>query len=102
MEVFTARQLGQLLQAAWVSPLMPDLAASLPALGLDGTLRRQKQNVGLAHLKTGSLNEVSAVAGYVHGAQGRRWILVAIANHRRAYAVRPAVQALVEWAARQP
>ena len=101
-EVFTARQLGQLLQAAWTSPLMPDLAASMPALGLDGTLRRQRQNVGLAHLKTGSLNEVSGVAGYVHGAQGRRWILVAVANHRRASAVRPAIQALVEWAARQP
>jgi D-alanyl-D-alanine carboxypeptidase/D-alanyl-D-alanine-endopeptidase (penicillin-binding protein 4) len=102
-EIFTARQLGQLLQAAWVSPVMPDLVASLPALGVDGTLRRQRQNVGLAHLKTGSLNDVSAVAGYVHGAQGRRWILVAIANHpRRAPAIRPAVQALVEWAARQP
>jgi D-alanyl-D-alanine carboxypeptidase/D-alanyl-D-alanine-endopeptidase (penicillin-binding protein 4) len=101
-EVFTARQLGQLLQAAWVSPLMPDLVASLPALGLDGTLRRQRQNVGLAHLKTGSLNEVSGVAGYVHGAQGRRYLLVAIANHRKASAIRPAVQALVEWTARQP
>ena len=60
---------------------MPDLAASLPALGLDGTLRRQRQNVGLAHLKTGSLNDVTAYAGYVHGAQGRRYILVAVANH---------------------
>lgn len=58
--------------------------------------------MGLAHLKTGSLNEVSAVAGYVHGAQGRRWVLVAIANHRRASAIRPVTQALVEWAARQP
>jgi hypothetical protein len=29
-------------------------------------------------------------------------VLVAIANHRRAGAIRPAVQALVEWAARQP
>ena len=101
-EVFTARQLGQLLQAAWVSPLMPDLVASLPALGLDGTLRRQRQNVGLAHLKTGSLNEVSGVAGYVHGPQGRRYLLVAIANHRKASAIRPAVQALIEWTARQP
>ncbi len=102
VESFTARQLAQLLQSAWVSPLMPDLAASLPALGLDGTLRRQRQNVGLAHLKTGSLNEVAGVAGYVHGPQGRRWVLVAIANHRRASAIRPVAQALVEWAARQP
>lgn len=101
-EVFTARQLAQLLQSAWAGPLMPDLAASLPLLGLDGTLRRQRQNVGLAHLKTGSLNEVSAVAGYVHGPQGRRYVLVVVANHRRASAVRPAIQALVEWAARQP
>jgi D-alanyl-D-alanine carboxypeptidase/D-alanyl-D-alanine-endopeptidase (penicillin-binding protein 4) len=101
-ESITARQLAQLLQAAFVSPLMPDLMASLPALGLDGTLRRSRQNVGLAHLKTGSLNEVSGVAGYVHGLQGRRYVLVAIANHRRASALRPAIQALVEWAARQP
>jgi D-alanyl-D-alanine carboxypeptidase/D-alanyl-D-alanine-endopeptidase (penicillin-binding protein 4) len=101
-ESITARQLMQLLQAAWASPLMPDLVASLPALGLDGTLRRSRQNVGLAHLKTGSLNEVSGVAGYVHGPQGRRYVLVAIANHRKASAVRPAVQALVDWAARQP
>lgn len=101
-ESFSARQFAQLLQAAWASPLMPDLAASLPLLGLDGTLRRQRQNVGLAHLKTGSLNEVSGVAGYVHGPQGRRYVLVAIANHRRAGAIRPAIQALVEWAARQP
>jgi D-alanyl-D-alanine carboxypeptidase/D-alanyl-D-alanine-endopeptidase (penicillin-binding protein 4) len=102
-ESITARQLAQLLQAAWASSLMPDFAASLPALGLDGTLRRQRQNVGLAHLKTGSLNDVSGVAGYVHGAGGRRYVLVAIANHpRQASAVRPAVQALVEWAARLP
>ncbi|MBC5782850.1 D-alanyl-D-alanine carboxypeptidase/D-alanyl-D-alanine-endopeptidase [Ramlibacter sp. USB13] len=101
-ESITARQLAQLLQGAWASPLMPDLAASLPLLGVDGTLRRQRQNVGLAHLKSGSLNEVSGVAGYVHGPQGRRYVLVAIANHRRASAVRPAVQALVEWAAHQP
>ena len=102
IESTTARQLGQLLQAAWPSGLMPDMVASLPALGLDGTLRRQRQNTGLAHLKTGSLNEVSGVAGYVHGAQGRRYVLVAIANHRRASAIRPATQALIEWAARQP
>jgi D-alanyl-D-alanine carboxypeptidase/D-alanyl-D-alanine-endopeptidase (penicillin-binding protein 4) len=100
-ESITARQLGQLLQAAWASPLMPDFMASLPALGLDGTLRRVRQNVGLAHLKTGSLNDVTAYAGYVHGAQGRRFILVAVANHPKSSAVRPAVQALIEWTARQ-
>ncbi|MCE3272719.1 MAG: penicillin-binding protein 4 precursor (D-alanyl-D-alanine carboxypeptidase)-like protein [Ramlibacter sp.] len=101
-ESVTAGQLGQLLQAAWVSPLMPDFVASLPALGLDGTLRRSRQNIGLAHLKTGSLVDVAGVAGYVHGPQGRRYVLVAIANHPRASAVRGVAQALVQWAARQP
>lgn len=101
-ESITAGQLGQLLQAAWASPLMPDFVASLPALGLDGTLRRSRQNIGLAHLKTGSLADVAGVAGYVHGPQGRRYVLVAIANHPRASAMRGAAQALVQWAARQP
>jgi D-alanyl-D-alanine carboxypeptidase/D-alanyl-D-alanine-endopeptidase (penicillin-binding protein 4) len=101
-ESFTARQLAQLLQSAWASGLMPDLVASLPALGLDGTLRRVRQNTGLAHLKTGSLNEVFGMAGFVHGPNGRRYVLVAIANHRKASAIRPATQALIEWAARQP
>ena len=101
-ESITARQLGTLLQAAWVSPLMPDLVASLPALGLDGTLRRSRQNVGLAHLKTGSLNEVAAYAGFVHAPQGRRYVLVAIANHPKAGVLRGAVQSLIEWTERQP
>ena len=39
------------------------------------------------------------MAGYVHGANGRRWVVVAIANHRRAAAIRPASEALIEWAA---
>lgn len=102
MESITARQLAQLLQAAWASPLMPDFVASLPALGQDGTLRKMQQRAGLAHLKTGTLADVSAYAGYVHGPQGRRYVLVAVANHPRAAALRPALQALVDWTARLP
>jgi serine-type D-Ala-D-Ala carboxypeptidase/endopeptidase (penicillin-binding protein 4) len=97
----SARQLGELLQAAWASPLMPDFVASLPVMGLDGTLRRARGATGLAHLKTGSLRDVSGIAGYVHDAQGRRWVVVAIANHPNPGAARPAFEALVEWTARQ-
>ena len=79
---------------------MPELMASLPASGLDGTLRRARRTVGMAHLKTGSLSNVAGVAGYVHGSQGRRYILIAIANHANANAARPAFEALVEWTAR--
>jgi len=100
-ERVTAQGLGRLLQVAWASPLMPDLAASLPLAGVDGTMRRARgKGMGLAHLKTGSLRDVSGVAGYVHGAGGKRYVLVAIANHPQAPAARPAIEALVEWVAR--
>jgi serine-type D-Ala-D-Ala carboxypeptidase/endopeptidase (penicillin-binding protein 4) len=97
----TARQLSQLLALAWRSPLMPELVASLPVTGLDGTLRRS-QATGLAHLKSGSLRDVAGIAGYVHGASGRRYVLVAIANHGTPSAARPLFDALIDWAAREP
>ena len=100
-ERISAEALGRLLQAAFLSPLMPDLMASLPITGVDGTLRRVKSRAtGSAHLKTGSLVDVVAVAGYVHNAAGKRYALVAIVNHPNARAARPAVDALVEWATR--
>ena len=95
----TARQLGQLLQLAWRSPFMPELASSLPISGQDGTLRRM-QGMAVAHLKTGSLRDVAGVAGFVHGASGRRYVLVAIANHPNAGAIRSLFEPLMAWAAR--
>jgi D-alanyl-D-alanine carboxypeptidase/D-alanyl-D-alanine-endopeptidase (penicillin-binding protein 4) len=94
----TARQLAQLLQGAWRSPLMSELMSSLPIAGLDGTLRRS-QGAGVAHLKTGSLRDVAGVAGYVVGASGQRYVLVLIANHPHAAAVRAMIDPLIEWTA---
>lgn len=97
----SAQALARMLQAAWASPVMPELLASLPITGVDGTLRRsQSRAVGAAHLKTGSLRDVYAIAGYVHAASGRRYVLVAIANHPNAGAARPAFDALIDWTAR--
>ena len=97
-ERISARALGQLLQSAYRSPLMPELMASLPISGVDGTLKRTKfSKPGSAHLKTGSLNEVTAIAGFVHGASGKRYVLVALANHPNAHAARAAFDALVSW-----
>jgi D-alanyl-D-alanine carboxypeptidase/D-alanyl-D-alanine-endopeptidase (penicillin-binding protein 4) len=97
-ERISAAQLARLLQYAWASPLMPELAASLPAAGVDGTLRRARSQG--AHLKTGSLRDVWGVAGYVHGASGRRYVLVAIANHPKAAALRTVAEQLVAWTGR--
>jgi D-alanyl-D-alanine carboxypeptidase/D-alanyl-D-alanine-endopeptidase (penicillin-binding protein 4) len=96
----SARLLAQLLQAAWASPVMPELMSSLPVSGTDGTLKRSTAAPGRAHLKTGSLRDVAAVAGYVVSTGGRRHVLVAIVNHPQAGAARPALDALVQWALR--
>ena len=100
-ERISAAGLGKMLQVAWRSPAMSELMASLPSIGVDGTLRsRQLRSGGSAHLKTGTLRDSSGIAGYMDGASGRRWVLVAIANDPNAVAARPAFDALVDWATR--
>ena len=93
----SAAMLGRVLQAAWASAVMPELMASLPVNGLDGTLRKAHSSAGMAHLKTGSLRDVAGVAGYVLGASGKRYVLVAVINHPNANAAKPALDALVQW-----
>jgi D-alanyl-D-alanine carboxypeptidase/D-alanyl-D-alanine-endopeptidase (penicillin-binding protein 4) len=99
----TPQALGRMLQAAYASTSMPELIASLPIAGVDGTLKRNlgQPSEGLAHLKTGSLRDVTALAGYVHLANGRRLVVVAMINHANAGAGKPALDALVEWALRE-
>ena len=100
-ERISAQALGRLLQTAYRSPLMPELMSSLPITGVDGTMRRNRSRAaGNAHLKTGSLRDVVALAGYVHAASGRRYVLVALINHANASAGRPALDALLEWTVR--
>lgn len=95
----TALALARLLRQAWASPVMPELLASLPITGVDGTLKRRKGAArGATHLKTGTLRDATALAGYVRGASGRRYVLVALIHHPNAVAARPALDALVDWA----
>jgi D-alanyl-D-alanine carboxypeptidase/D-alanyl-D-alanine-endopeptidase (penicillin-binding protein 4) len=96
----SAQLLARLLLQAHDSPWAAELASSLPIAGVDGTLRRSRGAVGRAHLKTGSLRDVSGVAGYVLSDSGRRYVLVAIVNHAQAGAARPVLDALVQWTLR--
>lgn len=80
----TARQIAQLLRFAYRSPFMPEYMSSLSISGLDGTLARRFRNgplTGKAHIKTGSLDHVSAIAGYLQSKSGGRFIVVALQNH---------------------
>jgi serine-type D-Ala-D-Ala carboxypeptidase/endopeptidase (penicillin-binding protein 4) len=101
-ERISATALGHMLQTAHASPAGPALRASLPIAGVDGTLRNaQTQHaIGQAHMKTGSLRDVSAIAGYVQGDSGKTYILIAIANHPTQAAARPVFDALMDWVVR--
>jgi D-alanyl-D-alanine carboxypeptidase/D-alanyl-D-alanine-endopeptidase (penicillin-binding protein 4) len=96
----SARLLARLLQLSHDGPWAAELQSSLPVAGVDGTLRRARLQAGRAHLKTGSLRDVSGLAGYVLSHSGRRYVLVAIINHAQANAARPALDALVQWTLR--
>jgi len=95
-----ADSLGTLLIRAWQRPWMPDFVASLPVAGRDGTARRRLDGSsasGRAHLKTGSINDVRAIAGYVLDRNGRRHAVVMMVNHPEAGNSRRAQDALIEW-----
>lgn len=99
-ERISAEGLGRLLQAAWRSPAMAELIASLPVTATDGTMKKRlKQNgvAGQAHIKTGSLEGVRSIAGYVLDKSGRRWIVVFFVNHANAGGAQAAQDALLEW-----
>jgi D-alanyl-D-alanine carboxypeptidase/D-alanyl-D-alanine-endopeptidase (penicillin-binding protein 4) len=105
IEQISAEHLGQLLVWAYNSPIMPEMMASLPILSLDGTVQqrlKESASNGRAHLKTGSINGVNAIAGYVLDANNHRHVLVMLVNHPKAWASKAAQDALIEWVHKQP
>ncbi len=105
MERISAEALTQMLVQTYRSPLMPEFISSLPILAVDGTLMKRLKTSPAAyraHLKTGSLDGVSAIAGYLLDQQNRRQVLVMLVNHDKAGASRAAQDALIEWVYRQP
>src|SRR3954466_4463155 len=96
----SAASLAALLQAAWASAVMPEFIASLPLVSADGTMRRRLRTdrvTASAHIKTGLLNDVRAIAGYVLDRRGHRHVVVMIMNHPRAPEAQAALDALVAW-----
>jgi D-alanyl-D-alanine carboxypeptidase/D-alanyl-D-alanine-endopeptidase (penicillin-binding protein 4) len=101
-ERITARGLGEMLDIAWHSPFMPEFAASLPLSATDGTLRNRFDAPGMQgriRLKTGRIDDVSALAGYVNAASGKTYVVVIIINHPGAHTGSgEAIQAeLIRW-----
>lgn len=100
IERISARHMGQLLLAAFNSAVMPEFMSSLPIAAVDGTLKNRFTDTpvkGLAHLKTGALNNVRALAGYLLDKRGRRVIVIFFVNHDQAGQSRVAMDTLVQW-----
>jgi D-alanyl-D-alanine carboxypeptidase/D-alanyl-D-alanine-endopeptidase (penicillin-binding protein 4) len=94
-------QMAKVLSAAYHSRYAPEFIASLPLAGVDGTLRSRMKSspVGSVRLKTGHLDGVSGVAGYVTTPAGKTFVLVSLVNDARADygAAEPVHAALVTW-----
>ena len=98
----TAPHMGQLLLSAYQSAYMPEFMSSLPISGHDGTLRsrfRETELEGRLHLKTGLLDDVRGMAGYVLDKNNQRWVVVSLHNHRKApsLAGKEIQEALLQW-----
>ena len=95
-ERVSARLLGQVLLNAARGPYGNELMASLPLASEDGTLKRRFASIGpRLRMKTGTLKDVKALAGYWQAADGRRLAIVAIVNSPRAPAMASALDAVV-------
>ena len=85
-ERVSAREMAQMLQAAWKSPYAAEFISSLPIAGKDGTMRTRLKTTamnGQAHIKTGTLNTVRAISGFSRDSNGDTWAVVAILNDPR-------------------
>jgi D-alanyl-D-alanine carboxypeptidase/D-alanyl-D-alanine-endopeptidase (penicillin-binding protein 4) len=99
-ERISAQTLGRLLVNSYQAPTMPEFVSSLPLAGYDGTMRRRLNGSGVAgraHIKTGTLRDVRAIAGYVLAASGRRYAVVCLINHVNAARSQEAQDALLQW-----
>lgn len=96
------RAMVDLLRAAWHGPSAQALMDSLPIAGVDGTLvHRMKSGnaTGQAWLKTGTLSDTRALAGYVRGRSGKVYAVSLIASDPEAAQAIPTLDAIVEWVA---
>jgi len=97
------RALAQLLANAWHAPRLREFLLSLPVAGMDGTLQHRMQGTaaeGHAFLKTGTLLDTRALAGYVQAASGRMYAVAMMVNHPDAARATPALDRVIEWIAK--
>ena len=85
------------LKHMWNAPQMPEFVSSLPISGVDGTMRKRHVAQGSAHVKTGYIQNVRSIAGYVQTKSGERYAVAAIVNGPSAVNSIPVMDAVISW-----
>lgn len=99
-ERFSAASMVTLLRHIARSANADQLRESLPVVGVDGSMGHRLRGdpiAGRAWIKTGSLQDVRAIAGYVDARSGKRYAVVMFVNSRNAEAAQPAQDELLRW-----
>jgi D-alanyl-D-alanine carboxypeptidase/D-alanyl-D-alanine-endopeptidase (penicillin-binding protein 4) len=100
IERISAASLANMLSYAAMRPVYYEFAASLPAVGLEGTQKGRLNGSaaeGAAWLKSGSLNGARNLAGYLLGPNGSRRILIMLINHPKASTSAEAQAKMLNW-----
>lgn len=105
LERISPLQMAGVLQAGLHSNWAPEFLASLPIVAVDGTMRKRLHDsaaAARARMKTGTLRNVVAIAGYVPDASGQQCVVVAMINSELVGdgKGRAVLDALVDWVAR--
>ncbi len=100
------RLLSEILELGANSLFHAEFKSSLAIIGMDGTARRRlagQQEAGHAHLKTGTIDHVSAAAGYVTSNSGKKYVYAAMINHTNAHrgSGKAVMNAIIRWLYRQ-
>lgn len=101
----TPRQQINLLKQAWRSPYAAELIASLPLVAMDGTMHNRLRDTdvrGEGHIKTGSLTDVRAVAGFTRDQNNTTWAVSAIVNSPGAWKSQPVLDSVLQAVHEQP
>ena len=106
----SAANLSELLGYAYSQPDFEAYVDSLGVAGVSGTIATHSQRlpesaaIGRAWIKTGTLSNVTSMAGYVKGQSGQDYTVVGMINTDQAlnpYTARPVLDAMLDWTAQQ-
>ncbi|AMN48914.1 D-alanyl-D-alanine carboxypeptidase [Psychrobacter sp. P2G3] len=104
----TAVNLSELLTYAYNHPSFDAYVSSLGIAGVSGTIAAHSERlpesaaIGRAWIKTGTLNNVTSMAGYVKGTSGQDYVVVGLINTEQAlnaYTARTVLDTMLDWTA---